>query len=635
VKTKEEKRGGGVLENLARLTEERKRLSWEGSFSEYLEKVTENPSLACGAHELLRRASAAPDFFETADDPLFGSDRAIELWREVLQSAAEGQSTKKRIILFLGPPGSGKSTIVTALKQGIERHTKTAEGAVYAISTCPMWEDPLHLVPPELRDQFSEEYGIHIEGDLCPDCAYRYGNGNVEAMMSIPVRRVFFSERDRVGVGTFAPSDPKSQDVGELTGEVDYSKLAEYGTKADPRAFRFNGELEIANRGVMEFVEILKVDGRFLYILLGLAQERVIKVAGYANIPADEVVLAHTNLAEYESFAANTKNEALKARMLVIPVPYNLRMSDEGKIYEKLLKNGGANKHIVSPRTLETAAMFAIMTRLETSKRGVGNMKKLRLYDGQYVEGTSQREAEELQKEFPREGMTGVSPRYVIDTLSMALTRGRNEGRPCLTPIDALRALKDGLDYHMDTRDLPAAKKEAVTNLIAEVRKEYDDIARREVQSAFVFAFEDSARMLFENYLDQVDAFCTKRKLRDPVTGEDVDPDEKMMRGIEEQIQIGDAGRAEFRREVLMRIASAARHDQKFDYQMHPALKRAIESKLFADTKDFVKLTTGTKTPDKEQQERLTAVVASLVEKGYCSHCANELIKYVGTLLNR
>ena len=632
---KKEKRKGAALENLARLVEERNRLNWEGPFGEYLEKITADPSLACGAHELLRRACAAPDFFETADDPLFGSDRAVELWSEVLQSAAEGQSTRNRIILFLGPPGSGKSTMIAALKRGIERHTKTDEGGVYAISTCPMREDPLHLVPPELREQFGQEYGVQIEGDLCPDCVQRYGNGNVEAVMNISVRRVFFSERDRVGVGTFAPSDPKSQEVSELTGEVDLSKLGKYGTRADPRAFCFNGELEIANRGVMEFVEILKVDERFLYILLGLAQERVIKVAGFANIPADEVVLSHTNLAEYESFAANAKNEALKGRMLVIPVPYNLRMSDEGKIYEKLLKKKGAEGHIVSPRALETAAMFAVMSRLESSKRGISNMKKLRLYDGQYVEGTSAREAEELHKEFPREGMAGVSPRYVTDTLSMALIRGRKEDRPCLTPIDALRALKDGLDYHMDTRDLPTAKKEAVTNLIAEVRKEYDEIARREVQAAFVFAFEDSARTLFENYLDQVDAFCNKRKLRDPVTGEDVDPDEKMMRGIEEQISVQDSGKAEFRREVLMRIASAARHDQKFDYQMHPALKRAIESKLFADTKDFVKLTTSTRTPNKEQQERLATVVASLVEKGYCSHCANELIKYVGTLLNR
>ena len=631
----EGKKGARTLDNFARLVEERKRLNWEGSFGEYLEKVMEEPALACGAHELLRRACSAPDFFEKADDPLFGSNRAVELWREVLQSAAEGKPTRNRIILFLGPPGSGKSTMVTALKRGIERHTKAEGGAVYAISTCPMREDPLHLVPAELRDQFGEEYGVKIEGDLCPDCALKYGGGDLEALMNIPVNRVFFSERDRVGVGTFAPSDPKSQDVGELTGEVDLSKLGEYGTRADPRAFRFNGELEVANRGVMEFVEILKVDERFLYILLGLAQERVIKVAGFASIPADEVVLAHTNLAEYEAFSANAKNEALKGRMLVIPVPYNLRVSDEKKIYDKLLRRGSAEKHIVGPQTLEIAAMFAVLTRLEESKRGVSNVKKLRLYDGQYVEGTSQKEADELQLEFPREGMTGVSPRYIIDTLSMALTRGIKEGRPCLTPIDALRALKNGLDYHMDTRDLTTTKKESIINLIAEVRKEYDDEARREVQAAFVFAFEDSARVLFENYVDQVDAFCNKRQLKDMVTGEDIDPDEKMMRGIEEQIAIGESGKAEFRREVLMRIASAARREQKFDYQMHPALKRAIESKLFADTKDFVKLTTSTKTPNKDQQERLSAVLNQLIEKGYCSHCANELIKYVGTLLNR
>ncbi len=629
------KEGKSTLEGLAKLAEERRKLDWSGTFSEYLEKVAKNPSLAGGAHDLLRRTCAEADFFEKADDPLYGSEKAIELWREVLESAAEGQSTRNRIILFLGPPGSGKSTMVTALKRGIERFTKTDGGAVYAIETCPMREDPLHLVPRELRGQFEGEFGVRVEGELCPDCTFRYGSGDVTTVMNVPVKRVFFSERDRVGVGTFAPSDPKTQDVGELTGEVDLSKLGEYGTGADPRAFRFNGELEIANRGVMEFVEILKVDERFLYILLGLAQERVIKVHGYAQISADEVVLAHTNLAEYSAFSANEKNEALKGRMLVIPVPYNLKVSDEKRIYDKLLRRNGDEPHIVSPLTLEIAAMFAVMTRLEQSTRGVSNITKMRLYDGQHVEGMSAREGEELQKEFPREGMTGVSPRYVSNSLSLAVTRGAKEGKPCLTPIDALRVIKDSLDYHMDTRDLPAAKKAAIISLVMDVRREYDEIAKRVVQAAFVFAFEDSARTLFENYLDQVDAFCNKRKLQDPLTGEPVEPDEKMMRSIEEQIQVGESAKGDFRREVLMRLVSAARQGQKFDYQSHPALKRAIETKLFADTKDFVRLTTNTRTPSKEQQERLMAVTDQLCQKGYCPHCASELIKYVGTLLNR
>lgn len=631
-----------------RLAEERKKLLWEGQFSEYLEKVTRDPSIVTNAHETLLRATSAPDFFEKADDPIFGMEKSIRKWSEVLEAAAEGLSTRNRIVLLLGPPGGGKSTFVTALKRGLETYSKSPQGAIYAIADCPLREEPLHLIPKELRSTFEEQYGIKIEGDLCPHCSQKYGNADVESVGDVPIKRIFFSERDRLGIGTFSPSDPKSQDTSELTGEVDFSKLGEIGTGSDPRAFKFNGELPISNRGVMEFIEMLKVDQKFLYILLGLAQEGVIKVPHFANISVDEVVISHTNQAEYTIFTSEPKNEALKGRIIVIPFPYNLRLKAEMQIYEKLMNKRrtldsliqnriapfNVEPHVMSPGTLEVSATLSILSRLEESKRGVPKMKKLRLYNGDYVEGSSQRETEELQKEFPNEGMDGISPRYVIDTLALALMKNHHEGKPCLTPIDALRALRDGLNYHMDTRDLPQPKKDAIAAMIGEVTKEYDSKVKREVQAAFIFSFPEAAKTILNNYIEQIRAFTRNEKVLNPKSGNrDLGPDEKFMRSIEELAGISNDGKLAFRQEVMFRIADAALNGETFSIDTHPLLKRAIENKLFAESKSFIEKTISARIPDKEQQTRLTAVVERLMtEQGYCEHCANELLKYASAL---
>src|SRR5215207_5578630 len=169
----------------------------------------------------------------------------------------------KRILLLMGPVGGGKSTIVSMLKRGLEEYSRTDAGAVYAIAGCPMHEEPLHLLPDSIRKEIKDEYGIYIEGDLCPRCRVtldeQYG-GRIEEM---EVCRVAFSEKKRVGIGTFAPSDPKSQDISELTGSIDLSTIGEYGSESDPRAYRFDGELNVANRGMCEFIEMLKVDEKF------------------------------------------------------------------------------------------------------------------------------------------------------------------------------------------------------------------------------------------------------------------------------------------------------------------------------------------------------------------------------------
>jgi predicted Ser/Thr protein kinase len=423
-----------------------------------------------------------------------------------------------------------------------------------------------------------------------------------------------------------------SQDITELTGSIDLSTIGEVGVESDPRAYRFDGELNIANRGVMEFVEMLKVDEKFLYSLLTLSQEQNIKTGRFAMIYADEVILSHTNENEYVSFAGNRKSEALQDRIILVRVPYNLRVSQEEKIYDKLLRQSEVLRNVhIAPNTLKVAAMFAIMTRLEEPKRqNVDLVKKMKLYDGEEIDGYKSKDVRELKDEAIREGMDGISPRYIINRLSSALVR---DGVTCINPIDALRAIKDGFEQHTG---INAEQRERYLNLISMARKEYDELAKIEVQRAFVYSFEEMARTMCNNYLDNVEAYCNKERMKDPITEEEMEPDEQLMRSIEEQIGISENAKNTFRQEILIRISSHARKGKPFEYTTHERLKEAIEKKIFADLKDVVKITTSVKTPDPDQLRRINEVVDRLIkDHGYCPVCANELLTYVGTLLSR
>ncbi|MDQ3743174.1 MAG: PrkA family serine protein kinase [Acidobacteriota bacterium] len=644
----QEQDGSSKFDISARLEELRRdhaALAWEGSFRDYFELVTQNPRLAELSHarindmihargveklnEGTRDEVARYNFFSSE---LFGIEEPIARIVEYFKSAAQRLEVRKRILLLMGPVGGGKSTIVTMLKRGLEEWTRNDQGAVYAIKDCPMHEEPLHLIPAELRREIEKHYGIYIEGDLCPQCRYALEHTYAGRHEDVRVHRIIFSEKNRIGIGTFAPSDPKSQDITELTGSIDLSTIGEVGVESDPRAYRFDGELNIANRGIMEFVEMLKVDEKFLYSLLTLSQEQNIKTGRFAMIYADEVIMSHTNENEYVAFAGNKKSEALQDRIILVRVPYNLRVSQEERIYDKLLKQSDILRNVhIAPSTLKVAAMFAVMTRLEEPKRAnVDVVKKMKLYDGEDVEGYKSKDVRELKEEAVREGMDGISPRYIINRLSSALVR---DGITCINPIDALRAIKDGFEQHTG---INAEQRERYLNLISAARKEYDEMAKTEVQRAFVYSFEEMARTMCNNYLDNVEAYCNKEKIKDPITEEEMEPDEQLMRSIEEQIGISENAKNTFRQEILIRISSYARKGKSFEYTSHERLKEAIEKKIFADLKDVVKITTSVKTPDPDQLRRINEVVDRLVkEHGYCPVCANELLTYVGTLLSR
>ncbi|MES2464303.1 MAG: protein prkA [Armatimonadota bacterium] len=627
------------------------KLSWSGTFTDYLNIVRENPHVADLAHARVydmiqsagvedREGQPGVKDYKFFQNDIYGLDRTLaHLVEEYFSPASRRLDIRKRILMLVGPVGGGKSTLVTLMKKGMEKYTRTEDsGAVYAISGCPMHEEPLHLIPEDLRAEFKQEYGVYVEGDLCPVCRYRLKHEWNNDISKVPVQRISFSERDRRGIGTFKPADPKSQDVAELTGSVNIQALAELGNESDPRVYNFDGELNIANRGVMEFIEMLKAEKRFLYELNTVAGEQTIKASRFALIYADLVVLAHTNEYEYNSYFGNKENEAMIDRIFVVKVPYNLQLSQEIRIYDKLIGQSQLSddrldltKVHIAPNTLRVASLFALLTRLKPSKKsGLSLMTKLKLYDGEKQVGDwDQKHVRELQDEFQDEGMHGVSPRFVMNRLSAALVRGN---KTCINPIDALRSLRDGLHEYTSNEE----EHRKMLSFIDETRKDYDEMAKKEVQRAFVYSYEQSAKTLLDNYLDNVDAFCNRTKVKDPITHDDVEADERLMRSIEEQIGVSENAKREFREGIMRSVASVSRRGGSFGVGSDERLKEALEKKLFSDLKDVVKITTSTKTPDGEQMKKINEVVERLCDDhGYCPICANELLKYVGTLLNR
>jgi len=295
------------------------------------------------------------------------------------------------------------------LKSGLEKYSCSNEGALYTYSwklgvtdeytPCPMNEEPFKLIPPEQRAKVLEKLNIDEReldhpvpkfGDLCPFCRYTYQDllkkykGDWEKVIGhVKVHRLVLSGKDRIGIGTFQPKDEKNQDSTELTGDINYRKIAEYGSDSDPRAFNFDGEFNIANRGLIEFIEILKLDVAFLYDLLGATQEHLIKPKKFAQTHIDEVIIGHTNEAEYRKLLNNEFMEALRDRTVKIDIPYITKSSEEVRIYQKDYNEKKIPDKHIAPHTLEMAAAWAVLTRLEEPKKhNLTRLQKLKLYDG-------------------------------------------------------------------------------------------------------------------------------------------------------------------------------------------------------------------------------------------------------------
>jgi serine protein kinase len=642
-------RSGNLIEELASFASQHKATRWRGTFAEFLRDVfpTAPQRFVRSSHQYLydmlgwyRSEQRAGEAVTAAGNPkdlftneLYGIDDALDRVVEYFKAASAGSDVGRRLLLLLGPPSGGKSSAVILMKRGLEEYSHTDAGALYALQGSPLHESPLNLVPASMRGKFRETYGVEISGELSPYSRVLLDEEFHGDFMRFPVERVFLAEASRVGIGTYAPHDPTTADIADLVGSVDLSKVAEIGDEGDPRAWSWSGAVYAASRGMLEMIEILKVKREFLYLLLTLTQEKNVKVSRFPLIHLDETIVAHTNLAEFNKFLQEKENEALLDRMVIVKVPYTLSYQDEARIYRKLVSNAPAFRAVhLDPHVLQLAAVFSILTRLvKPEKENLDVAKKLRLYAGEDVEGFSQSEVERLRAEHPEEGMSGVSPRFVINSISNAITRS---DRRSLTSMEMLLALKDSIqsDARMDV-----AQKKAWVDFLVIARKDfYNRWVKEDVHRALFASFEDEAQQLLEKYLDEVEASLDQREVKDPITGETRPADERFLRKVEEKIKISESGKQSFRQEVVRKAMVAFKAGEKFTLDSHTRLHEAIEQYLFEERRDVLRLVTSAARPDDEVRQKISAVQERLVmEYGYDEHSAREALNYVTTLLSQ
>ncbi|MFC6520827.1 serine protein kinase [Undibacterium arcticum] len=568
------------------------------------------------------------------EDELFGVDEAIERVVDYFKAAAAGSEVGRRLLLLLGPPSGGKSTLAILLKRGLEEYSYTDAGALYGIQGCPVHESPLHLVPHTLRPSFRTTYGVEVIGEICPYCRARLEDQYNGDFMQMPIERIFISEAGRIGIGTYAPHDPTTADLADLVGSVDLSKVAEYGDEGDPRAWSWSGAVYAASRGLLEMIEILKVKREFLYLLLTLTQEKNVKVSRFPLIFLDETILAHTNLAEFRKFLQESENEALLDRMVIIQVPYTLNYKEEARIYKKLISSAAPafrDVHL-DPHVLHAAAVFAILTRMhENDDKEAELTKKVRIHGDEEVEGVNRAEATRIrQKEkLPDEGLSGISPRFVINALSNAIIQSDVKS---LTTMDVLLAIKDGIES--DAR-IEAKKKRKWVDYLVLARKDfYNRWVKEDVHKALFVSFEQEAQDLLNKYLDEVEATLDNRQIKDPITNEERKPDERFLRAVEEKIQISDSGKQSFRQEVVRKAMGAYKRGEKFTLDSHAQLHEAVQQYLFEQRRDVLRLVSSNTRPDEEVKQKISVVEKRLVDEyGYDLHSAREALNYVTTLL--
>ncbi|HEX2531535.1 MAG TPA: serine protein kinase [Burkholderiaceae bacterium] len=630
------------LQSLVAFTKEHRAAHWSGPVADFLEKIlpADPKGVARTSHQYIwdmirwTRSEDQDGNLQCRlfQDELFGVDEAINRVVDYFKAAAAGSEVGRRLLLLLGPPSGGKSTLVILLKRGLEEYSYTDAGALYGIDGCPVHESPLHLVPHSLRSSFRETYGVEINGEICPHCRVRLENQYHGDFMQMPVERIFISEAGRVGIGTYAPHDPTTADLADLVGSVDLSKVAEYGDEGDPRAWSWSGAVYAASRGLLEMIEILKVKREFLYLLLTLTQEKNVKVSRFPLIYLDETILAHTNLAEFRKFLQESENEALLDRMVIIQVPYTLNYIDEARIYKKLISSAApAFREVhLDPHVLHAAAVFAILTRLHESEEKDSELgKKVRIFADEEVEGVNRAEADRMKHKMPDEGLSGVSPRFVINALSNAIIQSNAKS---LTTMDVLLALKDAIEN--DARIEPKKKRKWVDYLVLARKYFYNRWVKEDVHKALFVSFEQEAQDLLDKYLDEVEATLDNRQIKDPITNEERKPDERFLRAVEEKIHISDSGKQSFRQEVVRKAMGAYKRGEKFTLNSHAQLHDAVEQYLFEQRRDVLRMVSSTTRPDEEVKQKISVVERRLVDEyGYDSHSAREALNYVTTLL--
>jgi len=636
------------LELIKNQRENSKTEKFKGTFLDYLEVLSENKNIVMLAHKRLHDTidNQGVSTLDVGDEnyrnffngekikkyqyfekEFFGMESVIHKLMRFLKSAALKGEESRQVLLLMGPVGAGKSALVEHVKSSLEMADR-----IYHLEGCPVREEPLHLLPRNLRSQFEEMLGVHIEGDLCPICRHRLMdefNGEYE---KFPIVQSSFSQRGRRGISVVPPMDANSQDVSVLIGTEDISKLDLY-PEDDPRVLSLNGAFNVGNRGIVEFVEVFKNEIEFLHTMLTATQEKRVPSPGKNDmLYFDGVILSHCNESEWNRFKAEHTNEAILDRVLKIEVPYVLELDQEMKIYQKMINRSDFKSAHIAPHTIKIASMFSIMSRLKPSAK-CDLLTKLKIYNGESVieKGRVKNiDIKDLREEARREGMEGISTRFIMKSLDRALS---DSDKNMITPINAI----DSLVKQVKEQIIDDNTREHYLEILQDIiREEYLRILETEIAKAFITAYEEQAQSLFDSYLDNAESYTTRSKVKDKITREEREPDEKFMKSIEEMIGVVGSAKDGFRNDVTAYMFAKLRKQETVDYRSYGPLKEAIEQYLITSVKDISRIVTKSKSRDDKQKKKYSNMIETLIEEyGYNENSAEEILTYAANNLWR
>ncbi|MCW8194465.1 PrkA family serine protein kinase [Proteobacteria bacterium 005FR1] len=604
----------------------------EFTIQEYLELCKSDPSVYATAAERMLAAIGEPELVDTSRDPrlsrifsnkiikrykafadFYGMEECIEQIVSFFKHAAQGLEEKKQILYLLGPVGGGKSSLAEKLKSLIEKEP------IYCIKGSPVYESPLGLFDPaEDAEILEEDYGIprrYIKQIMSPWAVKRLHEYNGD-ISKFKVVKVYPSILDQIAVSKTEPGDENNQDISSLVGKVDIRKLEEY-PQNDPDAYSFSGGLCRANQGLMEFVEMFKAPIKVLHPLLTATQEgNYNSTEGLGAIPFEGVILAHSNESEWRTFKNNKNNEAFIDRVYIVKVPYCLRVSEEIKIYEKLLQNSSLGRAPCAPDTLKMLAQFTVLSRIKEPENS-NLYSKMRIYDGENLKDTDPK-AKSIQEYRDAagvdEGMSGLSTRFAFKILSKVFNFDPTE--VAANPVHLLYVLEQQIEQEQYQ---PEVQDRYLTFLKEYLAPRYVEFIGKEIQTAYLESYAEYGQNIFDRYVTFADFWIQDQEYRDPETGEILD------RGaLNEELEkiekpAGISNPKDFRNEVVNFVLRARANNggRNPTWNSYEKLRTVIEKKMFSNTEDLLPVISFNAKASASDQKKHKDFVARMVDRGY------------------
>jgi serine protein kinase len=602
------------------------------TLQEYLEICKNDPEAYATASERLLLAIGEPEFIDTRLDPrlsrifsnkmikkypafeeFYGMEESIEQIVSYLKHAAQGLEEKKQILYLLGPVGGGKSSLAERLKALMEKVP------FYALQDSPIHESPLGLFSPDEDGPILEEdYGIprrYLNTVMSPWAVKRLHEYNGD-ITQFRVVKLYPSILKQIAVAKTEPGDENNQDISSLVGKVDIRKLEQY-RQDDTDAYSFSGGLNLGNRGLMEFVEMFKAPIKVLHPLLTATQEgNYIGTENIGAIPFDGIVVAHSNESEWQAFKNNKNNEAFLDRVYIVKVPYCLRVSEEVKIYEKLLQNSSLDQAPCAPDTLEILAQFSVLTRLKEPENS-SILSKMRVYDGENLKDTDPK-AKSLQEyrdyAGKDEGMSGISTRFAFKILSQVFNYDHTE--VAANPVHLLYVLERQIEREHFP---PETEEHYLSFLKGYMAPRYAEFIAKELQTAYLESYAEYGQNIFDRYVAYADFWIQDQEFRDPDTGEFFDRAALNQELEKIEKPAGISNPKDFRNEIVNFVLRARANNagQNPAWTSYEKLRSVIEKKMFSSTEELLPVISFNAKSSAEDQKKHEDFVNRMVSKGY------------------